>query len=55
MDIKEALWALKSRRPDGLQVLAMISGISEKRLDEIAIGKGEPITPQEKIMLEMLR
>ena len=52
--MQKELAALRQRRPDGLQVMAAVSGIELKRLNEIADGVGAPINFNELITLESL-
>ncbi len=54
MEIKElqkALLAKAKSRPDLYLILSMTTGIKEKRIREIAKGKGEPATISEIIVL----
>ena len=51
----QSIKALQKRNPDGLHVLAMVSGVPEKRINQIATGKGEPPSMAERLVLESMR
>ena len=51
-DVLASLKALHKRNPDGLAILSMCCGLSERRLRQLVRGAGEPMAEHERTILE---
>lgn len=51
-DVLDSLKALHKRNPGGMAILAIVTGVPEKRLLQLVRGQGEPMAACERMILE---